>query len=124
LTPKQLQLLEAIKKFISVHDYPPSFEEMALMIDSHSKGHIYALLTGLEERGYIRRLKNRSRAIEIVPDPTLPVEVPYALAHLVAEVRRRGLVVGRFVQEIHHAQGESPVVKRRFKEVTEEEING
>ena len=48
------------------HDVPPSFDEMRDALGLASKSGIHRLVSGLEERGYIRRLANRARAIEII----------------------------------------------------------
>ncbi|MEO0343337.1 MAG: transcriptional repressor LexA [Pseudomonadota bacterium] len=71
LTKKQLQLLEFIHKRMQRDGVPPSFDEMKEALDLRSKSGIHRLITALEERGFIRRLAHRARAIEIVklPDP-------------------------------------------------------
>lgn len=65
LTSKQLQLLNYIEKHSEKHGVTPSFEEMKDALGLRSKSGIHRLITGLEERGYIRRLANRARAIEV-----------------------------------------------------------
>lgn len=69
LTRKQLQLLEFIHKRLQQDGVPPSFDEMKDALDLRSKSGIHRLITGLEERGFIRRLAHRARAIEIVKLP-------------------------------------------------------
>lgn len=95
LTRKQLELLEFIRTRMDVDGVPPSFDEMKDALDLKSKSGIHRLITALEERGFIRRLAHRARAIEIVklpeamtraaakPAPVaevkpLPVEIPSA----------------------------------------------
>ena len=73
LTQKQLDLLEFIQKRLSKNGVPPSFDEMKEALDLRSKSGIHRLTTALEERGFIKRLANRARAIEIVKMPNLPV---------------------------------------------------
>ncbi len=69
LTRKQLDLLEFIHKRVQRDGVPPSFDEMKLALDLRSKSGIHRLITALEERGFIRRLAHRARAIEIVKLP-------------------------------------------------------
>lgn len=69
LTKKQLDLLEFIQKRMQRDGVPPSFDEMKVALDLRSKSGIHRLITALEERGFIRRLAHRARAIEIVRLP-------------------------------------------------------
>jgi repressor LexA len=66
LTRKQSELLEYLTTHLSMNDVPPSFDEMRDALGLASKSGIHRLVSGLEERGYIRRLPNRARAIEIL----------------------------------------------------------
>ncbi|SHI33973.1 SOS-response transcriptional repressor, LexA [Palleronia salina] len=69
LTRKQLELLDFINKRVQRDGVPPSFDEMKDALDLRSKSGIHRLITALEERGFIRRLAHRARAIEIVKLP-------------------------------------------------------
>lgn len=69
LTRKQMDLLEFIHKRMQKDGVPPSFDEMKEALDLRSKSGIHRLITALEERGFIRRLAHRARAIEIVRLP-------------------------------------------------------
>ncbi len=69
LTKKQLDLLTFIHKRVQKDGVPPSFDEMKEALDLRSKSGIHRLITALEERGFIRRLAHRARAIEIVKLP-------------------------------------------------------
>ncbi|MCX7644803.1 MAG: transcriptional repressor LexA [Rhodobacteraceae bacterium] len=69
LTRKQLDLLDFIHKRLQRDGVPPSFDEMKEALDLRSKSGIHRLITALEERGFIRRLAHRARAIEIVKLP-------------------------------------------------------
>ncbi|MEM1386133.1 MAG: transcriptional repressor LexA [Pseudomonadota bacterium] len=69
LTKKQLQLLDFINRRMQRDGVPPSFDEMKDALDLRSKSGIHRLITALEERGFIRRLAHRARAIEIVKLP-------------------------------------------------------
>lgn len=76
LTKKQIQLLEFIQARLARDGVPPSFDEMKLALDLRSKSGIHRLVTALEERGFIRRLPHRARAMEIVrlPDALMKPE--------------------------------------------------
>lgn len=69
LTRKQLELLNYIHNHLEVTGISPSFEEMKEALDLKSKSGIHRLVTALEERGYLRRLKNRARALEVLRLP-------------------------------------------------------
>ncbi len=69
LTRKQLELLDFINKRVSRDGVPPSFDEMKDALSLRSKSGIHRLITALEERGFIRRLAHRARAIEIIKLP-------------------------------------------------------
>ncbi len=69
LTRKQLDLLQFIHKRMQKEGVPPSFDEMKEALDLRSKSGIHRLITALEERGFIRRLAHRARAIEIIRLP-------------------------------------------------------
>jgi repressor LexA len=69
LTRKQIELLDFIKGRMDRDGVPPSFDEMKEALDLRSKSGIHRLITALEERGFIRRLAHRARAIEIIKLP-------------------------------------------------------
>jgi len=69
LTRKQLDLLKFINERLQKEGVPPSFDEMKEALNLRSKSGIHRLITALEERGFIRRLAHRARAIEIVRLP-------------------------------------------------------
>lgn len=69
LTPKQKDLLVFIHERITATGVPPSFDEMRDALDLKSKSGIHRLITALEERGFIKRLPHRARAMEIVKLP-------------------------------------------------------
>jgi repressor LexA len=69
LTPKQHELLMFIHERLRESGVPPSFDEMKDALDLKSKSGIHRLITALEERGFIRRLPNRARAMEVVRLP-------------------------------------------------------
>src|SRR6202521_5474429 len=71
LTRKQAELLRFIHERLKEAGVPPSFDEMKDALDLRSKSGIHRLITALEERGFIRRLPNRARAIEVIKLPEI-----------------------------------------------------
>ena len=69
LTRKQFELLRFIHERVKESGIPPSFDEMKDALDLRSKSGIHRLITALEERGFIRRLPNRARAVEVIKLP-------------------------------------------------------
>ncbi len=69
LTRKQMDLLEFIHSRMNKDGVPPSFDEMKEALNLRSKSGIHRLITALEERGFIRRLPHRARALEIIRLP-------------------------------------------------------
>ncbi len=69
LTRKQKELLLLIRDRMDADGVPPSFDEMKDALGLRSKSGIHRLITGLEERGFIKRLPHRARALEIMRMP-------------------------------------------------------
>jgi len=69
LTRKQKELLLLIRDRLEADGVPPSFDEMKVALGLKSKSGIHRLITGLEERGFIKRLPHRARALEIIRLP-------------------------------------------------------
>lgn len=69
LTPKQKELLVFIHERLKETGIPPSYDEMKEALDLRSKSGIHRLITALEERGFIKRLPHRARALEIIKLP-------------------------------------------------------
>ncbi len=69
LTRKQIELLKLIHNRMEADGVAPSFEEMKDALDLRSKSGIHRLITALEERGFIRRLAHKARAIEVLKLP-------------------------------------------------------
>lgn len=74
LTKKQSELLRFIHERLKETGVPPSFDEMKDALDLRSKSGIHRLIMALEERGFIRRLPNRARALEVLrlPESSTP----------------------------------------------------
>ncbi|MDC1060241.1 transcriptional repressor LexA [Alphaproteobacteria bacterium] len=68
LTKKQKELFVYLRDYISSNDISPSFEEMKNAVNLKSKSGIHRLITSLEQRGYIKRLKHKARAMEITKE--------------------------------------------------------
>jgi repressor LexA len=69
LTAKQRELLQFIHDRLQQSGVSPSFDEMREALDLRSKSGVHRLISALEERGFIRRLPNRARALEVVKLP-------------------------------------------------------
>ena len=69
LTKKQHELLMYINQRLSASGVAPSFDEMKDALNLRSKSGIHRLISGLEERGFIRRLAHRARALEVIKLP-------------------------------------------------------
>ena len=94
LTRKQHDLLKFINQRLNENGVPPSFDEMKDALELKSKSGIHRLITALEERGFIRRLPHRARAIEVIK---VPESMP----------RRRG-----FVPEVIEGSGSRPAARK------------
>ncbi len=72
LTPKQRELLVFLDEELRTRGVAPSFDEMKTALGLRSKSGIHRLISALEERGFIRRLPHRARALEILRHPGAP----------------------------------------------------
>ena len=105
LTRKQAELLRFIHERLKEAGVPPSFDEMKDALDLRSKSGIHRLITALEERGFIRRLPNRARAIEVI-------KLPESVAHGIAAGRISTISYGK-EQPIDPGQDEAAWAKNR-----------
>ncbi len=97
LTKKQHELLVFIRERLEATGISPSFDEMKDALDLRSKSGIHRLITGLGERGFIRRLPHRARALEVLkaPEASVPAATaPAAFAPSVIEGNFRGGLSG------------------------------
>jgi repressor LexA len=83
LTRKQLELLMFVHERLKESGVPPSFDEMKDALDLRSKSGIHRLIKALEERGFIKRLPNRARALEVI-------RLPESMQTSLAPARSRG----------------------------------
>jgi repressor LexA len=100
LTRKQFELLRFIHERLTESGVPPSFDEMKDALDLRSKSGIHRLITALEERGFIRRLPNRARAIEVI-------KLPDSVAHGLGSGRSRGFVPNVIEGDLGRVRGAS-----------------
>lgn len=82
LTAKQHELIRFIQQRLEETGISPSFEEMKEALDLKSKSGVHRLISALEERGFLRRLPNRARALEVIRQPgdTTPARAGASLA--------------------------------------------
>ena len=123
LPPKQQELLSFIHNRLEEGGVSPSFEEMKDALDLRSKSGIHRLINALEERGFIRRLPNRARALEVLklpdamhrapapsiaPKPKMPATLPIA-ANDVIEIPLHGRIAAGVPIEAMEGQTMLPV---------------
>ena len=108
LTRKQSELLRFIHERLQEEGVPPSFEEMKVALDLRSKSGIHRLIMALEERGFIRRLPNRARAIEVLRLPESATVSPPRPQKFSPSVINGNL--GRRAAAAREAGGEPPVM--------------
>lgn len=119
LTKQQSNLLGFIRTWQENEGTSPSFDEMREALGLKSKSGVHRLILALEERGHIRRIYNRHRCIEVLPEAHLPSERTLSTIPTVAladEVRRRGLVLGEY-HRVNIRVGEMQKERRRFVEI-------
>src|SRR5215204_6047871 len=99
LTAKQRELLLFINERLKAGGISPSFDEMREALDLKSKSGVHRLISALEERGFIRRLPNRARALEVLklpesaaPPPPTPRPIVPAAANDTIEIPLHGRI--------------------------------
>ena len=110
LTRKQLELLMFVHERLKESGVPPSFDEMKDALDLRSKSGIHRLIKALEERGFIKRLPNRARALEVI-------RLPENMQTAMAPARARGFSpsviegnLGRMREAPESANSNEPVL--------------
>ena len=89
LTRKQHELIRYIQAKLEETGVSPSFEEMKEALDLKSKSGVHRLISALEERGFIRRLPNRARALEVLKQPEdVSSKAPLRATGAVVELKR------------------------------------
>ena len=124
LTKKQRDLLEFIHNRVQKDGVPPSFDEMKEALDLRSKSGIHRLITALEERGFIRRLAHRARAIEVVKLPEALGEVKPRFSPKLIDGGRTDAAMPAAAQSVGTAQSmELPLIGRIAAGVPMESIS-
>ncbi len=90
LTKKQKELLNYIQNFQSKNGVTPSYEEMKSALNLKSKSGIHRLIIALEERGFVKRLAHKARALEVIKDGISSIKI--------SAKNKDNLVVGNFVR--------------------------
>jgi len=103
LTRKQYQLLMFIDESLKKNGVSPSFDEMKEALGLKSKSGIHRLITGLEERGFIRRLAHRARALEVLKLPENAEPPKAAPAEQVTPAFKPKVIKGEFSMVGAHA---------------------
>jgi repressor LexA len=120
LTRKQYELLMFIHERVRESGIPPSFDEMKEALDLKSKSGIHRLITALEERGFLRRMEKRARALEVL-------KLPENMAETLRPATTRSQVqrsLGRHGRsEIRMADSRVAQPRRSYGEGTESAIN-
>jgi len=96
LTRKQKELLNYIQNFQSKSGVTPSYEEMKSALSLKSKSGIHRLVIALEERGFVKRLAHKARALEVIKDGISNIKV--------SEKNKKNLVIGNFKNSITDEQ--------------------
>jgi repressor LexA len=118
LTRKQHELLTYIHEKLGETGVSPSFEEMKDALDLKSKSGVHRLISALEERGFLRRLPNRARALEIVKMPDVkagiasspqPLTPPQAANDQVIDLPLHGRIAAGMPIEALEGQSSLPV---------------
>jgi len=120
LTRKQYELLMFIHERVRESGIPPSFDEMKEALDLKSKSGIHRLITALEERGFLRRMEKRARALEVLKLPDNMAET-LRPATTRSQVQRAGARHGR--GEVRSIDSRSPAPRRGYGDGGENAVN-
>ena len=99
LTVKQKKLLEYINSFQKKNGVTPSYEEMKSALDLKSKSGIHRLILALEERGFLKRLAHKARALEVIKDSISSVKI--------SNQQKKNVVLGNFNSNNHEETNNS-----------------
>ena len=99
LTVKQKKLLEYINSFQKKNGVTPSYEEMKAALDLKSKSGIHRLILALEERGFLKRLAHKARALEVIKDGISSVKI--------SNQQKKNVVLGNFNANNHEETNSS-----------------
>ena len=117
LTRKQYELLMFIHERVRESGIPPSFDEMKEALDLKSKSGIHRLITALEERGFLRRMEKRARALEVLKLPDNMAEtIRPATTRSQAQRSTSSRMGGHGRTDIRMADARSPAPRRSYGE--------
>ncbi len=91
LTKKQKELLTYIQSFQNKNGVTPSYEEMKMALNLKSKSGIHRLIIALEERGFVKRLAHKARALEIIKDGISNIKL--------SNNNKKNLIIGNFTNK-------------------------
>jgi len=121
LTRKQYELLMFIHERVRETGIPPSFDEMKDALDLKSKSGIHRLITALEERGFLRRMEKRARALEVLK---LPDNMAETLRPATTRSQAQRSATGRHGRpDIRMADARSPSPRRGYGDGGENAVN-
>jgi repressor LexA len=120
LTRKQYELLMFIHERVRETGIPPSFDEMKEALDLKSKSGIHRLITALEERGFLRRMEKRARALEVLK---LPDNMAETLRPATTRSQAQRALNRHGRSEIRMADSRTPPPRRNFGEGGESAVN-
>lgn len=123
LTRKQYELLVFIHERVRETGIPPSFDEMKEALDLKSKSGIHRLITALEERGFLRRMEKRARALEVLK---LPDNMAETLRPATTRSQAQRSTTGRTGHgrtDIRMADSRSPAPRRGYGDGGENAVN-
>ena len=124
LTRKQYELLMFIHERVRESGIPPSFDEMKEALDLKSKSGIHRLITALEERGFLRRMEKRARALEVLKLPDNMAEtIRPATTRSQAQRSTSSRMGGHGRTDIRMADARSPAPRRSYGEGGEGTVN-
>ena len=120
LTRKQYELLMFIHERVRESGIPPSFDEMKEALDLKSKSGIHRLITALEERGFLRRMEKRARALEVLK---LPDNMAETLRPATTRSQAQRSLNRHGRSEIRMADSRAPQPRRGYGDGSENAVN-
>ena len=120
LTRKQYELLMFIHERVRETGIPPSFDEMKEALDLKSKSGIHRLITALEERGFLRRMEKRARALEVLK---LPDNMAETLRPATTRSQAQRSLNRHGRSEIRMADSRAPQPRRSYGDGGESAVN-
>jgi SOS-response transcriptional repressor LexA len=117
MTKAQLKALDYIKAYLAISGgVSPSYQEIADAMGLKSKSNAHRLVHALARAGRIRMLHNRARTLEVVDQPTLPVE--HGRIPLEDLIKGAAAHVGTIVQKVRHDPNGETIRTREFERLT------